>query len=84
MKIKMRSDLEKENKSIPVINREDRFLTAKEISDLEFIYECEVTGDTAVKNKEGELLILYSIDLEYVEDSDVREGKINGKSSDDH
>ena len=67
MKIKMRSDLEKQGESIPVINKENKYLTAKEVSELEFIYSCDVTGDTAVKTKESELFILYSIDLDFIE-----------------
>lgn len=69
MKIKMRSDLAQQGESIPVINKEDKYLTAKEVSELEFIYSCDVTGDTAVKTKEGELFVLYSIDLDFIEKS---------------
>ena len=65
----MRSDLAQQGESIPVINKEDKYLTAKEVSELEFIYSCDVTGDTAVKTKEGELFILYSIDLDFIEKS---------------
>ena len=66
MKIKMRSDLEKQNYKIPIANKENEYLNADEVSKLDFIYQCDLTGDTAVKNSEGELLILYSVDLDFV------------------
>ena len=73
MKIKMRSDLAQQGESIPVINREDKYLNAKEVSELEVIYSCDVTGDTAVKTKEGELFVLYSIDLDCTDREDDHE-----------
>ena len=69
MKIKIRSDLEKQNYAIPIANKENEYLNANEVSKLEFIYQCDLTGDTAVKNSKGELLILYSVDLDFVNKS---------------
>lgn len=66
MKVVMRADLELDGYSIPQING-DQSYTAEAVKEMEFIFQCNVTGQVAMKNHSGELIVFYGIDLDFIE-----------------
>ena len=59
----MRADLARDGYSIPQING-DQMFTAEAVKEMTYIYQCDVTGQTAMNNK-GELIVFYGIDLDF-------------------
>jgi hypothetical protein len=68
MKVTMREDLASEWVKVPAINLEGVYLDAYEVQEAEFLYQCDVTGQVALKDREGRLVVLYGIDLDFTED----------------
>jgi hypothetical protein len=68
MKITMREDLASEWVKVPAVNLEGVYLDAYEVQEAEFLYQCDVTGQVALKDREGRLVVLYGIDLDFTED----------------
>jgi hypothetical protein len=65
MKVKLRRDLALEKYSIPVLNHDDMTVNEEAINDCTFLYQCDVTGQVALKDKEDRLIVLYGIDLDF-------------------
>ncbi len=75
MIIAMRCDLVAEGLKIPA-NNNDNFYDAEEVANMEFVYCVNELGEQdddgeyyAMKTKEGELVHLYSIDLDFIQQS---------------
>ena len=66
-RVKLRADLALDKDSIPVINHDDMYLDEEAVDECAFLYQCDVTGQVAVSNKNGMLIVLYGIDLEFYE-----------------
>jgi hypothetical protein len=64
----MRKDLASEWVKVPAINLEGVYLDAYEVQEAEFLYQCDETGQVALKDTEGRLVVLYGIDLDFTED----------------
>jgi hypothetical protein len=68
MKVSMRKDLALDGEKVPAINLEGVYLDAYEVQEAEFLYQCDVTGQVALKDTDGRLVVLYGIDLDFTED----------------
>jgi hypothetical protein len=68
MKVTMREDLALDGDKVPAINLEGVYLDAYEVQEAEFLYQCDETGQVALKDTEGRLVVLYGIDLDFTED----------------
>ena len=68
MRVTMREDLASEWVKVPAVNLEGVYLDAYEVQEAEFLYQCDVTGHVALKDREGRLVVLYGIDLDFPED----------------
>ena len=68
MRVTMREDLASEWVKVPAVNLEGVYLDAYEVQEAEFLYQCDVTGQVALKDREGRLVVLYGIDLDFSED----------------
>ena len=68
MRVTMREDLASEWVKVPAVNLEGVYLDAYEVQEAEFLYQCDVTGQVALKDREGRLVVLYGIDLDFPED----------------
>ena len=73
MLVRMRCDLVAEGLKIPA-NNNDNFYAAEEVADMEFIHCVNELGQKdddgayyAMKTKDGELVHLYSIDLDFIQ-----------------
>jgi hypothetical protein len=68
MKVSIRKDLALDGEKVPAINLEGVSLDAYEVQEAKFLYQCDVTGQVALKDREGRLVVLYGIDLDFTED----------------
>jgi len=68
MKVSIRKDLALDGDKVPAINLEGVYLDAYEVQEAEFLYQCDVTGQVALKDTEGRLVVLYGIDLDFTDD----------------
>ena len=73
MLVRMRCDLVAEGLKIPA-NNNDNFYDAEEVADMEFVHCVNELGEQdddgayyAMKTKDGELVHLYSIDLDFIQ-----------------
>jgi len=73
MLVRMRCDLVAEGLKIPA-NNNDKFYAAEEVADMEFIHCVNELGQKdddgayyAMKTKDGEIVHLYSIDLDFIQ-----------------
>ena len=73
MLVRMRCDLVAEGLKIPA-NNNDKFYAAEEVADMEFVHCVNELGEQdedgayyAMKTKSGELVHLYSIDLDFIQ-----------------
>ena len=73
MIVRMRCDLVAEGLKIPA-NNNDKFYAAEEVADMEFIHCVNELGQKdddgayyAMKTKDGEIVHLYSIDLDFIQ-----------------
>ena len=68
MKVAIRKDLALDGEKVPAINLEGVYLDAYEVQEATFLYQCDETGQVALKDTEGRLVVLYGIDLDFTED----------------
>jgi hypothetical protein len=65
--VKLRADLALDKESIPVINHDDMYLDEEAIDECTFLHQCDVTGQVALVDRDGMLIVLYGIDLDFEE-----------------
>jgi len=65
VKVKLRKDLALEKESIPVLNHDNMMFNEERINDCTFLYQCDETGQVALKDIDGRLIVLYGIDLDF-------------------